>query len=237
MNFWIKGYAFGAPLICLGPMYYQARRLARHQQASYDEDGGYRVWGAHLGVARKIGATCAIVALLMVNSLLGILGQEVAAPVAPAQSTAPTSTGYALTNPMTGTAVTVPARWEVRSSRDADGYLHYEFIDTVEQLRLLYSSEDVPGVSLTAYAEGFKAANQAIWAFDDSGYMFYTRTGDLGWRGTGRTVDGTLLSVEVIVVQHGTQFWRTVAYNRIDRDFIGAPSSILARVLLGPVRF
>ena len=51
---WVKGLALGFPLINLFTMIYQAKRIWKGQQASYDESANYRVQAQPIGWVRKL---------------------------------------------------------------------------------------------------------------------------------------------------------------------------------------
>lgn len=205
MAIWVKGLAFGFPLINLFTMAHQSGRLGKGQQASYDESTGYRVRARPIGWVRKSSFGVVFLGLFVVMAVLN--GMEQAAQREAILSS--TSDNYSWVNPVTGLGAKIDSRWKNSAQPNADGQQIYMFTERADRAVVILGVERAPGLTLDDYVQAFRRGTAANMRFSDGG-LYFVKSGKQAWQGSGEMVDAGSNRLHVQVVQVGDDFWRVV---------------------------
>jgi hypothetical protein len=207
MILWSSGYALGFPILHLFTMLYQAKRLRRGQQASYDEYYGYTIYAKPISLGRKLvfGSTLAV----------GFVGLTVLAGKGlPTQVDG--SAGIALkefswVNPNTKHSTKIDPRWKYSTQADNNGQQRHLFNDLHSDAAILLTMQVVPGLDIRGHVQEFKRMDANGVQFLDPGKYYDDETDHGQWVASGPSGIDSNRQITVIITQRGTTFWKIIA--------------------------
>ncbi|MDD4052012.1 MAG: RDD family protein [candidate division Zixibacteria bacterium] len=216
---WISGFALGIPFINLFTMIYQARRLGRGQQASYDEAEMFRVRAKPLGWVRKtVPFGIGFVTLLII--MVGLYGMEQTGRYAK-----PVGTGqgdYSWENPVTRHSAKIDSGWKYSVQPENDDNLRlYTFTEKTGHAMVSFGFEESPDYALDDYIRAFKESIAAELILTDGGR--YIERGDrLTWLGSGFSATSPSSKFSAEIAQNDSAFWRIIAFQSMPYDYSDA---------------
>lgn len=214
---WMRGFAFGIPLINLIAMSAQSSRLGKGKEASYDESAGYTVRSKSPNWIRKIAFGLAFLCLLGVLIVLNAIEKE-----SVQESRRITMQKYySWENPKTLRTIQVDSRWKVTTQPTKNGIPVYVFTEAAGYAVVILAVEEFSGYSLSQYAQAFQKGNAATMSFSDGGRIL-ERDGRQIWEGAGRMVSADDNRLNVRIAQVGAPFWRVVTVQSIPYDYSNA---------------
>ncbi len=212
-SMWLRGLALYLPLINCFAMAYQASRLGKGQQASYDELTEHRVFRTQIGLMRKVIFYVIFVCILLFISILNTkqnFNQQSA-------SVNDFSKKYSWTNPTTQVKVNIDAQWNNSFEQNSAKQPIYVFSERTGRAVVIFAVEYIRGYSLQDYIKAFQANEYSHMRFFDDG-RYFEKDGDQKWQGIGAMNDSTSTRLEVTVLKIGTAFWRVVAMQEMPYD-------------------
>lgn len=217
LSIWVKGFAFGLPLINLITMASQSSRLGKGQEASYDESAGYTVRSKSNSWVRKSAFSVAFLCLFGFMAVLNVMEKNADrdARLMSIQK------DYSWQNPKTLRDIKVDSRWKLTTPPGAAGTVSYMFTEASGYAVVILAMEEFPGYSLSQYAQAFQKGTAANMSFRDGGRIF-EKEGRQFWEGSGSMVSSVDARVNVQVSQFGAAFWRVVTVQSIPYDYSNA---------------
>ncbi|WP_076789654.1 RDD family protein [Chlorobium sp. KB01] len=214
MTIWVKGLAFGFPLINLFTMAHQSGRLGKGQQASYDESTGYRVRAKPIGWMRKSSFGVAFLGLFVVMAVLNSMEQTAQREAILSSA----SENYSWVNPVTSLSAKIDSRWKNSTQQNTDGQQIYMFSERADRAVVILAVEHAPGFALDDYVQAFRKSTAANMRFTDGG-RYFEQSGKQAWQGSGEMVDATSNRLHVQVVRVGNDFWRIVKIQTMPYEY------------------
>lgn len=214
MTIWVKGLAFGFPLINLFTMAHQSGRLGKGQQASYDESTGYRVRAKPIGWIRKSSFGVAFLGLFVVVVVINRMEQTAQREAILSSA----SENYSWVNPVTSLSAKIDSRWKNSMKKNTDGQQIYMFSERADRAVVILAVEHAPGFALEDYVQAFINSTAANMRFTDSG-RYFEQSGKQAWQGSGEMVDATSNRLHVQVVRVGNDFWRIVKIQTMPYEY------------------
>lgn len=210
LRVWLAGYGLGIPLVTLFTMVRQHGRVKAGRAASYDESSARRVEGTPIGALRVAAAIA--VYLAIIGALFVYAKDDVKTDVRVGRSrgNAPAKTWR---NEATGLTTQIEGFWTPTITKDPAGSDVVAFNEPLDQAGVVISYEDAAGLSLQEYVDAFIEATKGNFQFDGDGSAgsMSVRGGRRAWTCNGNLLSGTSpLRFELVVVQFGDRFWRTV---------------------------
>jgi len=216
-SIWMRGFAFGIPLVNLFTMANQSGRLGRGQQASYDEATGFRVRAKPSKWLRKTVFGLAFFGLFMVVAVLNTMEKEADRKAVSSQSAKNSS----WENPLTGENAEINSRWKLDQVKNDDGQTVYTFSERNDRAIVVLGMEQGIGYTLQDYVRRFQNATATEMKFSDGG-RFVQLNGRPAWKGSGSLVADGSARLQVEVVQYGPVFWRIVTIQAMPHDYSDA---------------
>lgn len=210
LQVWIKGLAFGIPIVSLFTGVHQYRRLAQGLQASYDEGIALVKQDEMPGWRRALGMIfCATV---FIGGIAWAYWPDNSTSYSPPASVSRAPVSW--TNPVTGKVATLPAGWSASAEDNGEGATVYVFISSDQTRQAIFGVENsVTGITdVQAYGRALKAGLQTTMTL-----------GDFAANGTPGVLraDGTFNSggwrTSALITQVGNRFWRIVNVDTVAR--------------------
>jgi uncharacterized RDD family membrane protein YckC len=211
---WLSGLALGIPLINLFTMGYQSSRLGKGQQASYDQNTGYRVHAKPIGSVRKAGFGFAFVGIFLVIAVLHAMDQTTKRGMTLDSA----SQNYSWENPITHRTANINSQWRNSTQKNSNGQQIYIFSERADRSVVVFAVEHAPGYALSDYVQAFQKSTAATMRFSGGG-SFFERDGHQIWQGSGVMVDSVSSRLKVQVIQIGNAFWRVVTVQAMPYDY------------------
>lgn len=204
MRVWIRGLAFGIPLINLFTMIPAFRRVNEGKPTLYDEG---------IASVRPYSDSPARRAIGMLLTLLVLFG-IVASNAIDKQNLERASRPYTWTNPVTSIATTIPGGWESETMPGPSGTL-YAFTNLKTGVVAFLAVEESAVHTLASYADALEASLSETMTFDDWGR--YDLPGV--WKRTAVIQEGNY-PASLLLSHKDKSFWRVVYVDqvRIDRS-------------------
>lgn len=202
LRVWIRGLAFGIPLINLITMIPAFRRVSEGKPTLYDEGIASVRPYSHSPVRRAIGM------LLTVLILLGIAASN----AIDKQNLERASRPYTWTNPVTSIATTIPGGWESETIPGPSGTL-YAFTNLKTGVVAFLAVEDSAAHTLVSYAEALEASLSKTMTFED--WSRYDLPGI--WQRTAVMKDGSYPAA-LLLGHKDKRFWRVVYVDQVGID-------------------
>lgn len=216
LGMWVKGLAFGLPIVILFTMWQQAARLKRGERTSYDEPRSLDVLASPVGWARKVAFSASFVALAFVILILNAVGEahqrRAELDTAKQRGAVPRSPAGAGTsvwrNVHTGREALVPRGWLVTSTMNGSGDRTFTFSEPIKQIEIVFGFERAD-VSLPSYVERYRQLRRSVIHFPDEGEYF--QAGEISaWSAQGAPMDKVQNNLEVVIGKFEHGFWRSV---------------------------
>ncbi len=230
-SMWIKGLAFGLPLVNVGIMLYQFSRLGKGQQASYDEYSGYRVRAKPIGILRKIGFGLAFFGCFLIMTILNSIGTSTNRDIAPNS----TSKNYYWNNPTTHVNTKIDAQWKYSEQTNSSGQHISVFSEQTDHSVVVFAVENITGYTLRDYVAAFQKNSAATMQFSGNG-NFFEKDGRQIWQGSGFMVEKTDNRLKLQITQIGHAFWRVVTVQAMPYDYTERLVAQLQTALWSTVR-
>lgn len=210
ISVWIKGLAFGIPLVNLATMSIQCSRLGKGLEASYDESAGYTVRTTRPGWVRKIAFGISFLCLFSVMSVLNMMDKEADREALMSSN----QKQYSWVNPATGKSAKIDSKWKFSTTKVNNGMPTYVFNESAGYAFVILAMERFPGYSLNEYAQGFRKGTSSTMSFSDGGRIMMVG-GRQAWEASGEmlSIDNNRLRVQIS--QFDTTFWRVVSVQTI----------------------
>ncbi|MBK6939468.1 MAG: RDD family protein [Planctomycetes bacterium] len=207
---WIAGYGLGIPLVTLFTMVRQHGRVKAGRAASYDASSARRVEGSPIGALRVAAAIALYVAIM--GALFAYTKDDLKTGPRVNRSRGNAS-AQTWRNEATGLTTKIEGFWTPTITKDPAGTDIIAFNEPLDQAGVVISYEDAEGFSLQEYVSAFIEATKGTFQFDGDGSAgtMSDRDGRPAWTCNGNLQAGTSpLRFELLVVQFGGRFWRTV---------------------------
>lgn len=217
LSVWIKGFAFGLPLINLATMLIQSSRLGKGLEASYDESSGYTVRSKSQHWIIKVCFGLVFICLFGVMAVLN----EVEKKAERETRLMSIQKEYSWENPKTLRSIKVDSRWKLTTQPGKSGVSTYVFTEAAGYAVVVFAMEEFPGYSLSEYSQAFQKGTAANMGFSDGGRIF-EREGRQFWEASGTMVSSENARVTVQVSQFGAAFWRVAVVQSIPFDYSNA---------------
>ncbi len=206
---WYSGLALGFPLVYLGTLMFQSRRLHDGKPTSYDDDADTRVYVSNPRPVRVFIFGLLFIALLSGVGLLRSPAKPL--PMSPRKEVPPPAPvlDYQWQNSWTGRSTSIGGSWTNTSTQNELKQTVYIFSRNSGPVNVVLGMEDIAGVSLQQYVGGFVAATVEHMSFATGG-SFSMRRGRPTWDCSGEMIKIPNCGLRVGVVQIGSRFFRIV---------------------------
>ncbi|HML53507.1 MAG TPA: RDD family protein [Solidesulfovibrio magneticus] len=228
---WIKGIAFGLPVVNIFTMLYQFSRLGIGRQASYDEYSGYRVRANPIGLLRKVGFALAFFGVSLIMTTLNNF--DTSAKHGFTLNNA--SETYSWKNPTTHINAKIDSRWKHSAQTNSSGQQINVFSEKTSHSVVVFAIESVAGYTLKDYVEAFQKRAAATMQFSSKG-NFFEKEGHQTWQGYGSADNKKNNRLYAQVVQIGNTFWRVVTVQAMPYDYTESLVAQLQTALWSTVR-
>lgn len=210
LQVWIKGLAFGIPIVSLFTGVHQYRRLAQGLQASYDEGVALVKQDEMPGWRRALGMIfCATV---FIGGIAWAYWPDNSTSYSPPASVSRAPVSW--TNPVTGKVAMLPAGWSASAEDNGEGATVYVFISSDQTRQAIFGVENsVTGITdVQTYGRALKAGLQTTMTLGD-----FAATGTPGVLRADGTFNSEGWRTSALITQVGNRFWRIVNVDTVAR--------------------
>lgn len=210
LQVWIKGLAFGLPIVSLFTGVHQYRRLAQGLPASYDEGVALVKQDEIPGWRRAIGMIfCAAV---FIGGIVWAYWPDSSNSYSPPAAVSRVSVSW--TNPLTGKIATLPSGWTASAQDNGEGATVYVFNSEDQTRQAIFGVENsVAGITdVQTYGRALKAGLESTMTLSD-----FTATGTPGVLRADGAFNSDGWRTSALITQVGNRFWRIVNVDTVAR--------------------
>jgi uncharacterized RDD family membrane protein YckC len=223
---WVRGFAFGIPLINLFAFYRQSGRLRKSGQAAYDVDSDVYVRAGKAGLWRgSLFVLCALALILTMGALRSYERDRDREYRQVSDEKL-----YVWQNPLTGRNASIAATWRYAQEKSEDGQQLYTFTEINNRAVVVFAVERNTRMSLGNYVAALHEGQKTNISYKDGG-RFLELDFLPSWQGSGVVIGEESNAVQTRVSQVGGDFWRVVAVQAPPYDYSNEMVAQLKREL------